>query len=144
MAQQSIPREALVEHTVDCVHFINSLASETAFSIQILVRIGDGASINVKSSFAGIDCSQARVGCALHADSNPRLQNSVSLDDDISFGINHCLIQWMRKSADHAVRCPSGKLGIRVERNYESDSGQNGKLADFYREAIVLFAQEFV
>ena len=59
VAQQRILREAAIQHFMKDLDLIQTFSGEDAFAVQVLIDVGDGASINVKTSLAGIDRSQS-------------------------------------------------------------------------------------
>ena len=105
MTEQGIAREAPVEHAMHRIHFIDAFAGEDAFSVQVLIHVGNGARINIETGFSRIQAGQAGTGGALHAHSHPRLQNAVAGHHDVLFriGIDDRLVQGMRHRADHAI-----------------------------------------
>src|SRR6185369_4447116 len=126
------------------IHFVNSFSCKAAFAIQILIRIRNGASVNIKTSFTCVDGSQSRACRTLHADSHSRLKNAISGNYDIFLRINHRLIQRMGHGPNHSLRGIARKFGVRVQGNYIANAGENRKVADFYWKTIKLPAQQFI
>src|SRR5579863_615084 len=134
----------MLQDPMDGVHFVDSFAREAALSIQILVSIRNCAGIDIETSFPGIDGCESRAGRALHANTDPRLQNAVSGNHSICLWIDDGLVQRMRQGSGHAVRRASWKLRIRIERNHKANTRQNRQVTNFYGEAVILSAQELV
>src|SRR5579862_7049639 len=105
------------------IDFINSFSSEAALAIQILIGVGNRASVNIETSFSRIDRRQARSRRALYADADSRLQDAISVDYGIRFRIGDGLIEWMCQGSDHAVRRSARQFGIGVERDHKADPG---------------------
>ena len=83
VAEQRIAREAMLQHPAQGFDFVNALAGEDAFALQVLVNVGGGARVDVEAGLAGVDVGQPRLRRALHADADARLQNAVAGDDDV-------------------------------------------------------------
>src|SRR6202012_872475 len=96
VTEKRIVWEAPVQHTVQRIDLINSLAGEAAFAIQILIGIGDRPGIHVEPGLARIDGCQPGARRALHTYTYARLQDAISGYDDILLWINDSLIQRMR------------------------------------------------
>ena len=54
------------------------------------------------------------------------------------------LVKRVRHRADHAVRGVARQFGVGVKGDDEANFRQHGKIADLYREAVVLVAQQLV
>src|SRR5258706_1395002 len=106
-------------------HFIDSFSREAAFAIEIMAGIRNRKAVDIQPRLPRVDGGEARAGCALHADADPRLQNAISFHHSVCLRIDDSLVQRMRQSPYHAVRRSPGKLRIRIEGDYEPNFGEN-------------------
>ena len=83
VAQKRIGGEAFSQDSLESFNFIDSLAREAALAKQVLVNVGDGLGVDVKSGLPRINRGEARVAGRLNADADARLENGVALDDGI-------------------------------------------------------------
>ena len=58
MTEQSVAREATVEHLLHGIDFIDSFSRENAFAIQILIHIRDRARVDIEPGLSGINICQ--------------------------------------------------------------------------------------
>ena len=58
--QESVSREAAIQHFVQDADFIDAFAGEDAFAEEILVDVGDGTRVDIEAGFAGVEGGEAR------------------------------------------------------------------------------------
>ncbi len=138
MAEQGIARKAVLEYAAQGLDFVDSLAGEYAFALQVLVDVGGRTRVDVESGLAGIDTGQARLRGALHADADPRLQNAVSRNYDVVVRIDDGLVQRMSHRAHQPMRRAARQFRIAVERQHKANMREQGEIANLHREAVVL------
>ena len=138
MTEQGIPRKTVAKNARHRVHFVNPFSREGTFPEKILIHIGDGAGVGVKTGLTGEDGCQSRARCALHTDVHARLQNAISGNHDIIVGIHDRLIQRMGNRSHHAMGRSAREFRIGVERDDVSDLAKNREIAHFHREAVEL------
>ena len=126
------------------IDFIDSLAGEAAFAVQILISVRNRASVNVEAGFTRVDRSQPRIGGALHTHADARLQNPVAGDHDVLNRIDDCLIQGMREGSHHAVCGAAGKFRVGIKRDDIPHRRQDGEISLLDGKAVVLSAQQLV
>ena len=138
VAEQGIAREAAVENGVQDGDFIDALAGEDALSVEVLVSVGDGQGVDVKTALAGVKIGQARTCCRADADADTRLKNAVALNHNAQVRIDDGLVEGMSDGADHTRSRSRGKLGVGVEGEDVADRVQGVKPACFDGKRIVL------
>src|SRR6516162_7571615 len=84
VAEQCIPREAMLQHPVQGVDLVDAFASEDAFAVEVLINVGDGSRVNVEAGLPGIDAGESRLGRTLHADADTGLKNTVTRSDNVA------------------------------------------------------------
>src|SRR5512135_818338 len=95
MTQEDVARKSPFQYTMNRGDFINTLSCEDPLREQVLVRVRDRSGTDVETGFAGVDGRQPRTGGALHADSDPRLQNPIAGHDEVGPRVNDGLVQRM-------------------------------------------------
>ena len=103
MTEQGVARETAIENAVHRVHFVDTLAGEDAFAIQILIHIRDGASIDIETGLSGIEAGQPGTGGTLDTHSDPRLQDAIACYHDVLLRIDDGLVEGMGHRPNHAV-----------------------------------------
>jgi len=136
--------KTLAEDLAENIDVVDSLAGKNAFTEQILVHVGNRASVNIQSGLAGINISESRAVGGVHADADTRLQNAITLLDGVGRRINLRAIQRMGSGANQAMRAITRQLGVGIEGDHISNASQDGKVADLHGEFVGIAAQQFV
>src|SRR5690242_726762 len=61
VTEERVAGEALFEHGMEGVDFVNALAGKAALAVQVLIHVGDGTGVNIDSGLAGVEGGEARL-----------------------------------------------------------------------------------
>ena len=122
--------------------FIDALAGEDAFAVEILVGIGDGARVDVEPALAGVHSGEPRAGCRIDADADARLEYPVSLDNDSQLGVNDGLIERMGDGADELGRGTARQLRVGIQSENVADRAERFESAGFDGECVEFAKRE--
>src|SRR5262249_29508543 len=123
---------------------VNSLSSECPLAIEILVNIGNSASVDIEAGLARVQSSKTGSRCALNADAQPRLKDAIAGIHDVLGRINDGMIELMRHGAHHATGASSWQFGVGIQSKDIAHVGKHGKIAHLDGKTVVLTAEEAI
>src|SRR5438128_892835 len=80
----------------------------------------------------------------MNADADTRLQNSVTLGNDIQLRVDKGMIERVSDRTDQPLRRATRQLRIRIQRQHVFDRGEPRHISRFYREWIKDVAQHLI
>ncbi len=128
----------MLQHGPEHVDLVNPLAGERALSEQVLVHVRHRPGVHVDAGLAGVDAGQARAQRRGDADADPRLDDPVPLDHEVAQRIDDRPVERVSNGPHQSVGDARWKLGIGIERDDVGNTGQEGKVAPFHGEAVLV------
>src|SRR5262245_17032652 len=127
MAQECVLRDPARQGRLEGVDVVDALAGVRAFTEEILVDIGDGASVGIDPGRAGEDSLEERaLAVGGHGRSDPGLKDAVPVDDAADPRVEVRAVERMRQGADEAAGPAAWQAGVGIERDDVPDGVGDG------------------
>ncbi len=81
MAEDTVFRKTPAQRLLEDIHVIDSFADERAFSENVLVNVGDRASVGINAWFTAPEPRITGMVCPRKTDRNPRLKDAIALSN---------------------------------------------------------------
>ncbi len=136
VAENAVLRETIAQCLLKCIYIVDPLADIRAFPEEVLIHVGDGTGIRINARLSGEKSGKPRPAGTGQTHAHTRLENAVALDDPSEFRIEPRAVERVGQRAGEFAGRVTRQLRIRVERDDESDGGQDLGLADDNAEPI--------
>src|SRR5687768_17640479 len=94
----------MLERALKCVHVVETLAGEIAFTKKVLIDVGDGGSVGIDSGITRENLHKPRTRGTRQRDAHARLQNAVTASHASVVCVDTWLVEGMDCGADEFPR----------------------------------------
>src|SRR5687768_4220468 len=106
----------MLERALKCVHVVETLAGEIAFTKKVLIDVGDGGSVGIDSGITPENLHNPRSRGTRQRDAHARLQNAATASQARVVCVDTWLVEAMDCGADEFPRNTAPELSVALAR----------------------------
>src|SRR5262245_22823472 len=100
VTEERILREPSLNRIPQCIYIVDAFSSEDPFTEECRVNNRYSACIDVEAGLAGVDTCETAARCRVDADTDTRLQDAISGNHHLRYGVDHSLMERVGNRAD--------------------------------------------